>query len=75
MDIVLQTIISEFQERPLNTLKILSGFFYLTLYDYPKRPIGKWERGPKAASTGSIQVWGRVWTLIANALIFSRFQG
>ena len=43
-----------FQERPLKTLKILSGFSYLTLYDSPKRPIGKWERGPKAPSVGSI---------------------
>ena len=35
-----------------------SGFSYLTLYDSPKRPIGKSERGPKAPSVGSIQVWG-----------------
>ena len=40
MDILLQ-------ERSLKTLKIPSGFSYLTLYDSPKRPIEKWERGPK----------------------------
>ena len=45
----------------LDTLysKIPSGFSYLTLYDSPKRPIGKSERGPKAPSVVSIRVWGR----------------
>ena len=51
MDILLK-------ERSLKTLKIPSGFSYLTLYDSPKRPIGKSEKGPKAPSVGSIQVWG-----------------
>ena len=43
-----------FQEMPLKTLKIPSGFSYLTLCDSPKRPIEKSERGPKAPSVGSI---------------------
>ena len=47
-----------FQERPLKTLKIPSGFSYLNLYDSPKRPIRKSERGPKAPSVGSLRVWG-----------------
>ena len=42
------------QERSLKTLKIPSGFSYLTLYDSPKRPIGKSESGPKAPSVGPI---------------------
>ena len=34
------------------SIKIPLGFSYLTLYDSPKRPIGKLERGPKAPSVG-----------------------
>ena len=44
--------------RPLKTLKIPSGFSYLTLYDSPKRPIGKSKTGPKAPSVEPIRVWG-----------------
>ena len=47
-----------FQERSLKTLKMHSDFSYLTLYDSPKRPIRKSERGPKAPSVGSLRVWG-----------------
>ena len=38
---------------PKNSL----SFSYLTLYDSPKRLIGKSERGPKAPSVGSILGW------------------
>ena len=38
--------LKNFQERCLKTLKIPSGFYYLALYDFPKRPNGKSERGP-----------------------------